>query len=154
MKTKFQTQKQFLRDAIDDAASSATSLEMFRTILLERYGIKLTESRGRYSYLHPERSKNITGRALGTRYEKKSLLARFMENEKAARMEKTDSMSADEKRNAENSESVQDTGKAKSESAPDERERRSTVFDSSYDYESDPIAILYIRSELRLVVDL
>lgn len=154
MKTKFQTQKQFLRDAIDDAASSATSPEMFRTILLERYGIKLTESRGRYSYLHPERNKNITGRALGTRYEKESLLARFMENEKAARMEKTDSMSADEKRNADNSESVQDAGKTKNDSAPDEEERHSTIFDSGYDYESDPIAILYIRSELRLVVDL
>ncbi len=77
-----------------------------------------------------------------------------MENEKAARTEKNDPRSADEKRNVENSETVQDSGRAKSEAAQNETERRSTIFASSYDYESDPIAILYIRSKLRLVVDL
>lgn len=154
MKTKFQTQKQFLRDAIDDAASSATSVEMFRTILSERYGIKLTESRGRYSYLHPERNKNITGRALGTRYEKESLLARFQENEIAGRTENSTSRSACENQNEENRTSTQDSGKGNAETVRDEQTNRSTTFDSSYDYESDPIAILYIRSELRLVVDL
>ncbi|MCC8104393.1 MAG: hypothetical protein LIP11_19785 [Clostridiales bacterium] len=126
----------------------------FHKILLEKYGIKLTESRGRYSYLHPERNKNITGRALGIRYEKESLLARFMENEKAARTEKNDSRSADENRKVENDTSALDSDTSNTETVRDEHAQRSTIFDGSYDYESDPIAILYIRSELRLVVDL
>ena len=48
--TTYQTQKQFLRDAITDAASLSLSLEQFRTVLSEKYGITLKESRGRFSY--------------------------------------------------------------------------------------------------------
>ena len=72
--TKFQTQKQFLRDSIDSAVSSAHTLEEFQKILSEKYGILIKESRGRFSYLHPERTKPITGRNLGTHYEKNYLL--------------------------------------------------------------------------------
>ena len=43
-------------------------------ILSEKYGILIKESRGRFSYLHPERTKPITGRNLGTHYEKNYLL--------------------------------------------------------------------------------
>ncbi|MCC8096447.1 MAG: relaxase/mobilization nuclease domain-containing protein [Tannerellaceae bacterium] len=128
-KTVFQTQKQYLRDAIDDAARTAKSPEEFQTILKDKYKIRLTESRGRYSYLHPDRNKNITGRALGTRYEKEFLLNLFAENTKAV----------EENRSAPKENPLHDTEPA-SGTVP-------------YD-ESDPITILFIKSDLRLVVDL
>lgn len=40
----------------------------------DEHGILIKESRGRFSYLHPERTKPITGRNLGTHYEKNYLL--------------------------------------------------------------------------------
>lgn len=79
-KTKFQTQKDFLRSAIEDVSASARNLEEFQTILMEKYHITLKISRGRFSYLHPERSKPITGRNLGSHYEEKYLLPLFKEN--------------------------------------------------------------------------
>ena len=68
--TVFQTQKQFLRDAIMDIASKAATVEEFKMLLKEKYGIEVKERRDRFSYLHPERSKFITGRALGSDFEK------------------------------------------------------------------------------------
>lgn len=79
-KTKFETQKDFLRNAIDEAAASALSLEEFQKQLSDNYHISLKISRGRFSYLHPEREKYITGRSLGTHYEKDYLLSVFQEN--------------------------------------------------------------------------
>jgi hypothetical protein len=67
--TIFQTRKQFLRDAILDAADRASTLEEFREILRDKYNIELKDRRGRFSYLHPDRQKYITGRALGIDYE-------------------------------------------------------------------------------------
>lgn len=58
-KTEFQTQKEFLRSAIEDAASRSCNQEDFQSLLLEKYNIKLKVSRGRFSYLHPERNKYI-----------------------------------------------------------------------------------------------
>ena len=55
--TRYQTEKQFLRDAIDDAASTAQSPEEFSKILDVKYHIIFTISRNRYSYLHPGRKK-------------------------------------------------------------------------------------------------
>ena len=60
--TTFQTEKQYLRDAIDAVASQATSQEEFSRLLSDRYNITFKVSRGRYSYLHPNRQKYITGR--------------------------------------------------------------------------------------------
>lgn len=57
--TRYQTEKQFLRDAIDDVASTAKSPEEFAKILDEKYHIIFKISRNRYSYLHPSR-KNIS----------------------------------------------------------------------------------------------
>ena len=57
--TRYQTEKQFLRDAIDDAASTARSPEEFSKILDKKYHIIFKISRNRYSYLHPSR-KNIS----------------------------------------------------------------------------------------------
>ena len=72
--TRYQTEKQFLRDAIDDAASTAQSPAEFSKILDEKYHIIFKISRNRYSYLHPGRKKYITGRNLGTRYTEDFLL--------------------------------------------------------------------------------
>ena len=81
--TTFQTEKQYLRDAIDTVASQAASPEEFSRLLSEKYNITFKVSRGRYSYLHPNRSKYITGRSLGTLYEEKHLLKIFQENSTA-----------------------------------------------------------------------
>lgn len=78
--TTFQTEKQYLRDAIDTIASQATSQEEFSRLLSEKYNITFKVSRGRYSYLHPNRQKYITGRNLGTLYEETHLLQIFQEN--------------------------------------------------------------------------
>lgn len=79
-KTKFETQKQFLRNAISEVAASACSLDEFQKILMKRFNISLKISRGRFSYLHPERGKYITGRNLGTHFEESYLQAIFEEN--------------------------------------------------------------------------
>jgi hypothetical protein len=81
--SNFQTQKQYLRNAIDDAIQNAASLEDFQRILSVKYNITFKESRGRFSYLHPERNKYITGRSLGTHYEKEYLLQKIPENVQA-----------------------------------------------------------------------
>ena len=96
--TVFQTQKDYLRNAIDECATTSGSFEEFQTKLFEQFQISVVEHRGRYSYLHPNRQKRITERALGTRYGKEHLEQIFLHK--------------------------------------------------------DPIAILYVRSHLRLVVDL
>ena len=80
--------KQFLRDAIDDAASTAQSPEEFSKILDEKYHIIFKISRNRYSYLHPGRKKYITERNLGTRYTEDFLLKAFEENTKSHREQK------------------------------------------------------------------
>ncbi|MCD8053711.1 MAG: hypothetical protein LUF00_06650 [Lachnospiraceae bacterium] len=128
-KTIFQTQKQYLRDAIDDTARTAESPEEFQAILQKKYRIRLTESRGRYSYLHPDRNKNIPGRALGTYYEKEFLLNLFAENAKTV----------EENRTVPNENPLNDA--------------EPTSGTVPYD-ENDPITILFIKSDLRLVVDL
>lgn len=83
--TTYQTQKQFLRDAISEVSAYTRSLEEFKNALAEKYGIGMKESRGRFSYLHPERQKYITGRKLGSHFEKDYPLELFVEN---ARSEK------------------------------------------------------------------
>lgn len=138
--TKYQTQKQFLRDAINDMASKAHSQEEFQSGLKEKYGIILKVSRGRYSYLHPERQQFITGRKLGSHFEKGYLSEIFAENAKSE-ISLPDSSAIPAKSPKENS-SINAAGKMQAEYNP------------GYDYEADPVAILFIRSDLRLVVDL
>ena len=70
----FQTQKEYLRVSIDEAAASAHDLKEFEQILSEKFNIKFKLSRGRFSYLHPDREKPVTGRSLGTHYEKDYLM--------------------------------------------------------------------------------
>ena len=106
---KFQTELQRLRDAINDVSASACSFEELQNGLREKYGITLKESRGRFSYLLPDRERYITARRLGADFEKDHLLAVL------------------------------------------EKNKKSLTFDPGYDYESDPVAILFIRSDLHLV---
>ena len=121
-KTKFETQKDFLRNAIDEAAASARSLEEFQKQLLDNYHISLKISRGRFSYLHPERGKYITGRNLGTRYEKEYLLSVWEKNSKCPL-----NLSPE----------------------PDTSDKQ-----SAFANQNDLPAFVFIRSELRLVIDL
>ena len=109
-KTTFQTQKQYLRDAITEISHTAKDVEDFKKQLYEKYQIVVTEHRGRFSYLHPEREKNITGRALGTKYEKDYLQQQFESNHRTPNIHP--------------------------------------------DISSDPMDILFIKSNLRLVIDL
>lgn len=110
--TKFQTDLQKLRDAINDVSAFACSYEELQNGLREKYGITLRESRGRFSYLLPDRERYITARRLGADFEKGHLLAVLEKNAKEH------------------------------------------MYDPSYDYEADPVAILFIRSNLQLVTDL
>ena len=120
--TKFETQKDFLRNAIDEAAASARSLEEFQKQLLDNYHISLKISRRRFSYLHPERGKYITGRNLGTRYEKEYLLSVWEKNSKCHQ-----NLSPE----------------------PDTSDKP-----SAFANQNDLPAFVFIKSELRLVIDL
>lgn len=71
--TIYQSQKQVLRNAIDECSSIAKSFEEFQSLLLENYNISVIESRGRYRYLHPDRDKRITEKSLGSHYGKQYL---------------------------------------------------------------------------------
>lgn len=71
--TVYKTQKQFLREAIDECSSIAKNFEDFQSLLLEKYNISVIESRGRYRYLHPERDKRTSEKALGSHYGKQYL---------------------------------------------------------------------------------
>ena len=95
---EYMAQKEYLRNAIDECAATSNSFDEFQSKLLEQFQISVIDHRGRYSYLHPDRQKRITERALGTRYGKEHLEQTFLRK--------------------------------------------------------DPLAILYVRSHLRLVVNL
>lgn len=55
--SKYETTKDKLRVAITACMMQAHSIEEFKDLLLQQYGIVVKESRGRYSYLHPDRTK-------------------------------------------------------------------------------------------------
>ena len=129
--TTFQTEKQYLRDAIDTVASQATSQEEFSRLLSEKYNITFKVSRGRYSYLHPNRSKYITGRSLGTLYEEKHLLQIFQENSTSQITENP----------------VPDISQVVNSSTPAVSAYTATTTEA-------PHTFLFIKSDLRLVTDL
>ena len=79
--TVFQTQKQFLRDAIDECSQLSGSFDEFQSLLLDRYNISVIEKRGSYRYLHPDRNKRISAESLGTNYEKDFLEQVFQNHE-------------------------------------------------------------------------
>lgn len=129
--TTFQTEKQYLRDAIDTVTSQAISQEDFSRLLSEKYNITFKVSRGRYSYLHPNRSKYITGRSLGTLYEEKYLLQIFQENSTAQITENP----------------ISDIFQVVNSSAPPVSAHTATTAET-------PHTFLFIKSDLRLVTDL
>lgn len=129
--TRYQTEKQFLRDAIDDAASTTKSPEEFAKILDKKYHIIFKISRNRYSYLHPDRKKYITGRNLGTRYEEDFLLQAFKENAKSL---------SDRKMEIEEPQ------------VPTTTKDLQTIL--SPDTSDIPVPFIFIKSDLRLVIDL
>lgn len=129
--TTFQTEKQYLRDEIDIFASQATSQEEFSRLLSEKYNITFKVSRGRYSYLHPNRSKYITGRSLGTLYEEKHLLQIFQENTTAQITENP----------------IPDISQVVNSSTPPVSAHAATTAEA-------PHTFLFIKSDLRLVTDL
>ena len=130
-KTVFQTQKDFLRSAIEDAVAVSCSQEDFQALLLEKYNIRLKVSRGRFSYLHPERNKYITGRMLGTRYEEDYLQELFKENAESK----------------ENKKKMVDAEKDNT------KPEKTAIQPPNLLYE-ESLSFLFIKSDLRLVVDL
>ena len=77
--TKFETDKAKLRRTIRDALSQAASFEDFASLLL-REGVTVKESRGRLSYLTPDRTKPITARKLGGDFDRTAVLAVLEQN--------------------------------------------------------------------------
>ena len=71
--TKFETDKERLRSVIRTALSSAISFEDFSGKLLQQ-GVTVKESRGRLSYLTPDRTKPITARKLGDDFDRAAVL--------------------------------------------------------------------------------
>lgn len=135
--TVFQTQKDYLRNAIEDISSTAQNMAEFQNGLSEKYKIILTDKRGRFSYLHPERNKNISERALGTLYGKEHLTQLFEENKKR---ETAKSKHQKEVPVSSVTQSVTPEPPSMSEKYPD----------GSYDIPD----ILFIKSDLHLVIDL
>ena len=81
--TKFETDKAKLRRTIRQALSQAGSFDEFSSLLL-REGVTVKESRGRLSYLTPDRTKPITARKLGDDFDKATVLALLTQNARRA----------------------------------------------------------------------
>ena len=77
--TKFETDKEKLRRTIRAALSSAVSFEDFSGKLLQQ-GVTVKESRGRLSYLTPDRTKPITARKLGDDFDRTAVLEALTQN--------------------------------------------------------------------------
>ena len=77
--TKFETDKEKLRQTIRTALSSAASYGEFAAVLLQQ-GVTVKESRGRLSYLTPDRTKPITARKLGDDFDRTAVLALLEQN--------------------------------------------------------------------------
>ena len=151
-RTKFQTQKQALRNAISECINEAMSYEQFRSLLFSRYQVKVKESRGRISYLLPDREKPIRGRALGAGYEKESILQRLEQNLADW---------PDRKDHEINQDSIEKEATADNSTDLDGshnielRENQAADPFAGYDLEANPIlGVLFIQSDLKLVTDL
>ena len=78
--TKFETDKDRLRQSIRAALSKSKSFENFSAALMQDYGISVKEGRGRLSYLTPDRTKPITARKLGDDFDRTAVLALLEQN--------------------------------------------------------------------------
>ena len=77
--TKFETNKEKLRQTLRKALATAASFDEFSSLLL-REGVTVKESRGRLSYLTPDRTKPITARKLGDDFDKAAVLVLLTQN--------------------------------------------------------------------------
>ena len=77
--TKFETNKEKLRQTLRKALATAASFDEFSSLLLQE-GVTVKESRGRLSYLTPDRTKPITARKLGDDFDKAAVLALLTQN--------------------------------------------------------------------------
>ncbi|MBQ4273471.1 MAG: hypothetical protein IJB94_00680, partial [Clostridia bacterium] len=92
--TKFETDKEKLRQTLRAALDTSTTFEQFSTLLL-RQGITVKESRGRLSYLTPDRTKAITARKLGDDFDRAAVLARLEQNAHRVVEERAAALKAD-----------------------------------------------------------
>ena len=171
-RTKFQTKKQALRDAISECVKESTSFEQFRSLLFSRHQIKVKESRGRISYLLPAREKPVRGRALGATYEKEAILQQLEQNladwpDRKSHMihqDHTEQSPAD-RPDDKNRELHQDNIEKKDaiHNGTDLDNTQNTSFEdyqtadsfAGYNLEANPIlGVLFIQSDLKLVTDL
>ena len=74
--TKFETDKEKLRQIIRKALEAATNYDEFAELLL-REGVTVKQSRGRLSYLTSDRAKPITARRLGDDFDLATINAAF-----------------------------------------------------------------------------
>ena len=77
--TKFETNKEKLRQTIRKALATAASFDEFSSLLLQE-GVTVKESRGRLSYLTPDRTKPITARKLGDDFDRAAVFAVLEQN--------------------------------------------------------------------------
>ena len=82
--SKFETEKEKLRKEIRAALREADSFDAFRALLARR-GITVKESRGRLSYLTPDRTKPITARRLGDDFDRAAVWEALERNAKRQR---------------------------------------------------------------------
>ncbi len=94
--TKFETDKEKLRQKLRAALDTSTTFEQFSALLL-RQGITVKESRGRLSYLTPDRTKPITARKLGDDFDRPTVLARLEQNAHRVVEERAAALKADKK---------------------------------------------------------
>lgn len=170
--TKFQTQKQILRDAISECVKDSTSFEQFRSLLFSRYQIKVKESRGRISFLLPNRDKPVRGRALGAAYEKEAILQQLEQNLADWSARKTHMIQQDhvgqnlsdypdrkdhkiyQGNIGKEVAAHNDTDLDGSENTRPTEHQTADPF-AGYDLEANPIlGVLFIQSDLKLVTDL
>ena len=81
----FATIKDQIREAIDKAIKQAKTEEEFRRLLQDKWNIAVKESRGVWSYVHPDYVKPIRSRSLGGSYEKQAVLNKIAGIENADR---------------------------------------------------------------------
>ena len=98
-------------------------------LLKEKYGIEVKERRGRFSYLHPERSKFITGHALGSDFEKEHVGQMILQNYPAKDPDIQNTQDHDHEAIPAVNDSASDRNPA-----PDRKD-----FNPTYDYHADPV---------------
>ncbi len=76
-RTKYETIKDQICEAVDYATREAENEDEFYAILSERYHVEVKTSRGNWSYLHRDRTKPIRDRSIGRTYDRESVLKRI-----------------------------------------------------------------------------